>query len=252
MVLFRLTGIFILAPVLGAATVIRQVKIFLVIGLSFCIYPILLTPGRPSATFLTAVIDNQLSLWTLGAAVGLELLVGYVIGYCASLPIIGMQMGGQVIDQQMGLGIAGVFNPELQEQSGIVGEFFFLLAITIFVILGGHHAMLGVLVGSFDNVPLGGLSQFGQILDLVLGLLSTIFEMVVRIAAPLLCLVFLETVAMGFIARTVPQINILSVGFAIRILMGVVLMLAFVGIAGDIYIETLQWVLRRLTGFFAM
>lgn len=251
MVLFRLTGIFILAPVLGSRTVFRQVKVFWVLGLSFCVYPMLLEPGRPAAGLLGPLIDTSLSLWTLIPAAGLELLIGYAIGYGASLPLIGMQTGGHVIDQQVGLALAGVFNPELEEQSGVTGEMFFLLAVTIFAILGGHRVMLAVLIGSFDRVPPGGFGAIGSLLDLMLGLLASMFELALRVAAPLLGLIFLETVAMGFLARTVPQINILSVGFVVRILLGGVVLVAMISSAAGAYTENLQDVLGRLMRFFA-
>ena len=252
MVLFRLTGVFIFAPLLGSTAVFRQVKIFLALGLSFCVYPMLLHSGGGAATYIEQIITADMALIAIAAAVGLELLVGLVIGYAASLPLLGMQIGGQVIDQQVGMGLAGVFNPELGDQSGPIGEFFFITAMAIFALLGGHRVLLATVVGSFDHVPMGGFTQFGSLVDLAVGLLSASFEMALRVAAPVLCLVFLETLAMGFIARTVPQINILSVGFALRIVMGVMLLVASVSIAVSVYTEELRWALRRIMGFMAM
>lgn len=251
MVLFRLTGIFIMAPILGATTIPRQIKVYLTLGLSLCVYPMLLGSGRPSAGFIGYVVDHGLPMWSLIASVGLELLIGYAIGYAASLPIMGMQVGGHIIDQQVGLGIAGVLNPEVGEQSGIVGQLFFLLAITIFAILGGHRIMLATLIGSFDQIPLGGFAGFESLVGLMLGLVTVMFELALRVAAPLLCLVFLETVAMGFIARTVPQMNILSVGFATRIMIGFAMLVGCVGVAATVYTDTMREVLHELMKYFA-
>ena len=252
MVLFRLTGIFVMAPVLGSQTVPRQVKVLLVLGLSVCVYPLLLAPGTPAASLMAEFHAQPLSLWTLVPRVAVELLLGYVIGYAASLPLVGMQMGGFVIDQQLGLGIAGSFNPELGEQAGLTGDLLFMGALAVFVGLGGHHVMLMTVVGSFQHVPLGGFTGFSALLELVLGLLAVMFELALRVAAPLLCLVFLETVVMGLIARTIPQMNILSVGFALRIIAGLGFMTASIGIAMTVYEQTLRLVLRRLLDFFAM
>ena len=251
MVLFRLSGIFIMAPILGATTVPRQIKVYLTLGLSLCIYPMLLDPGRPSAGFIGYVLDHGLPLWSLIASVALELLIGYAIGYAVSLPIMGMQVGGHIIDQQVGMGIAGVLNPELGEQSGIVGELFFLTALTLFAILGGHQIMLATLVGSFDHIPLGGFNGFDSLVELMVGLLAVMFELAMRVAAPVLCLVFLETVAMGFIARTVPQMNILSVGFAMRIVVGFAMLIGCVGVVTAAYTETMRQVLHEVMRIFA-
>ena len=229
MVLFRISGIFIFAPLLGATTIPMRVKVFLALGLSLCVYPALLQVGRGSEPLIRAAMDSSMHLWALAAAVALELLIGLVIGYGASIPIMAAQVGGHVIDQQIGLGLAGVFNPELGEQSGVVGEFFFLTALAIFVMIGGHHAMLATLVGSFDRIPLGGFNDFHGIVVLACGLLTSMFDLAMRVAAPLLAVIFLETVAMGFVARTVPQMNIMSIGFALRIVLGLGVLIGTVG-----------------------
>ena len=250
MVLFRFSGIFIFAPVFGSTAVFRQVKVYLAVGMSLCVYPMLLDPERPSAAMIAPVLDGGLSLWTLGAAVGLELLIGLVIGFVASLPLIGLQVGGQVIDQQLGLGLAGVFNPELGEQTGMVGQFMFITALAVFVLLGGHRVMFAVLLGSFDHVPLGGFNEFEPMLVMIIGVLHASFELALRLAAPLLCLIFLQTVAMGFIARTVPQINILSIGFPMRTLTGAMLLFLFIGVGLQIYADSVRNMLGQLMRFF--
>ena len=251
LVFFRLTGIFILAPVLGSETVPRIVKVFLALGLSFCVYPILMTPGTQSAAYLHQINHEQLSIWSMGVAVGLELLVGYVIGYIASLPLIGMQMAGDIAGQQMGLSFARIANPMFGDQSGVVDQFFFMLALAIFVILGGHRVMLNILVMSFNHVPLGGFSDFSTLAQMAIGVLQVVFQLALRVAAPVLCLVFLMTAALGFIERTVPQMNILSVGFAIRILAVTFLLVLFLTSISSVYVQTTRWVLNALKGFLA-
>ena len=250
LVMFRLSGMFIFAPIFGSKVVFARLKIFLVLGLSFCIYPILLTPGSDSLAMIMPVISEGLSLWTLVGVVAMELLIGLVIGYGASLPLIGMQIGGRVVDQQMGLGLAGVLNPEFNEQTGVVSQFYFILALTVFVILGGHRVLVASLVGSFSTIPLGGYYADGHMLDLILGLLATIFDLALRVAAPLLCLIFLETIALGFIARTVPQMNILSIGFALRIMVGVFLLIGAIGVENGVYVQTMWHTLDQIMTFF--
>ena len=131
MVLFRLTGIFVLAPVLGSSTVPRIVKVFLAVGLSFAIWPMLWLD--PDASGHLAASVRGLDMWSLGLLVALELLIGYVIGYAASLPLAGMQLGGHMIDQQMGLAAAQLFNPEFDDQTGVTGQLLFMFALALFV-----------------------------------------------------------------------------------------------------------------------
>lgn len=248
MILFRLTGIFVLAPVLGSSTIPRTIKVFLAIGLSFAIWPMLWMDAKASGNLAAAV--SNLDLWSLGLLVALELLIGYVIGYAASLPLTGMQLGGHIIDQQMGLAAAQLFNPEFDDSTGVVGQLLFMFALALFVAAGGLNVMLHTLAQTFRHVPLGGFASFDQIVTMVVGMIAIMFELGLRIAAPLLCLMFLISVGMGFLMRTVPQFNILSVGFSIRILSSLIILMMLIGAMAGAYGNMLGDLHGELMRFF--
>lgn len=248
MILFRLTGIFVLAPVIGSSTVPRMVKVFLALGLSFAVWPMLWIDPQASENLSAAV--RGLDMWSLGLLVSLELLIGYVIGYAASLPLIGMQLGGHMVDQQMGLAVAEQYNPELDGQAAVTGQLLFMLALALFVSAGGLNVMLHTLAQTFRHVPLGGFTNFEQVAHMVVGLITIMFELGLRIAAPLLCLMFLVSVGMGFLMRTVPQFNILSVGFAIRILSSMLVLVMLVGAIAGAYEGMMRETLTVLMDFF--
>jgi flagellar biosynthetic protein FliR len=211
----------------------------------------LLEPGRLSMPNVLPVVENGMYFWTLGASVAMEMLIGILIGFGASLPILGMQVGGRIIDQQMGLGIAGVFNPEVGEETGVISEFFFILSLTIFILIGGLGVVLTTLIGSFNHIPLGSFMVDGNVIDLLLGLCVSMFDLGMRVAAPLLCLFFLLTISMGFIARTVPQLNILSIGFTVRIVCGALIVIGAMGVMFNVFDVDLHILLRRISVFFA-
>ncbi len=222
MVMFRLSGIFMFGPVFGANTVPIRVKVLLALVLTACVYPVI--PPQ---------VPLELNMATLGLAIGSEMLIGMVIGYGASLPLAGLQVAGHMMGQQMGLMAAQVFNPDFDDQTEVVGQFMYLVALTVFLLLGGHRQMLTALVHSFDNIPLGGFVPGEDIVQFIIGLLAAMFELGVRVAAPLVCLVFLESIAMGFVARTVPQLNIFSLGFPVRIILGFFLLVGLTTIFFD-------------------
>lgn len=259
LVLFRITGIFVLAPVLGGRTLPMRVKVLLAFGLALCVYPAfapvagLSAPGTPVHEAAADVLSRgtDLSPWALPGLIAMELLIGFVIGFGATLPLIGFQMSGRIIDQQMGLGIGEFFNPELNDSTGVLGQFFFITAITLFMMMDGHRILLMVLVGSFDAVPLGGFRADASLLNMALGLMLIMLELAMRVAGPILCLIFLETMAMGFIARTVPQLNILSIGFPLRILIGLALLVGCFAIGAEAFMDTLTVTFNRITQFFA-
>lgn len=250
LVMFRISGIFIMGPMFGSGALPARVKVFIAVVLSFCVYPMLLTASTSAAPLIQQTIDQQLTLWQLIPAVSMELAIGLVIGFGAYLPIVGMQMGARMIEQQMGLGIAGVFNPELDATTGPLSQFITMFAIALFIIMGGHRVVLAALVGSFGHVPLGGFRIDGRVIDLVIGLLGSMFDLALRIGAPLLCLIFLQSLAMGFIARTVPQMNILSIGFVLRIVAGAALLMGLIGVFAAVFQGYTENTLDLITRFF--
>lgn len=238
LVMFRLSGLFLFAPIFGSSTVPIRVRVFFAVLLTFCIYP--LVPPQ---------VPVQLTVFTITLAVAMEIFIGMVIGYGASLPMVGMQIGGLMIGHQLGLGLARVFNPDANEETEILSQLMYYMALVVFLMLNGHHVVLAAVAGSFDAIPLGGYRPDGQMLDVVTGLLTSMFELGIRVSAPLLCLIFLETIALGFIARTVPQINILSLGFPLRIIVGFLLMVALIG---PMYGEVRRTLLHTLEAVYRM
>ncbi|MDH3582979.1 MAG: flagellar biosynthetic protein FliR [Phycisphaerae bacterium] len=240
LVMFRLSGIFLLAPMFGSSLVPLRVKALLALTLSFCIYPM-----------VPLQVPAVLSVESLAVAVGAELLIGLVIGLGATIPLVGAQVGAELMGQQLGLSLARVFNPDTDVETTVMSQMFFLLALAIFLVLDGHHALVSVLVLSFQSVPLGGFAPGGEVVTLLTGLLDAMLALAVKVAAPLLCLVFLETVAVGFIARTVPQINILSLGFPLRIILGLGLMVAMLAVVSEALADSMTHAVSALFAFFS-
>ena len=240
MVAFRLGGLFMFAPMFGSSVLPMRVKVLLALALAVCVYP-----GIPAQS------GPPMTLITLPIVLGSEMLIGIAIGYAASLPLLAMQIGGQMMGHQLGLGLAHVFNPEFNEQVEVLSQFLFLVALAAFLLLNGHHALLHALASSFHAVPLGGYAPDGGLVALTVGMLSASFELGVRVAAPLLCLIFLETIAMGFVARTVPQLNILSLGFPLRITLGLFLLIGLVAMMFTTFGDAMTTMLNRLVFAFS-
>ncbi|MHC4990144.1 MAG: flagellar biosynthetic protein FliR [Planctomycetota bacterium] len=243
LVLFRLGGLAIYAPVFGARVVPGRVKVLLMVMITVAVYPVL-----DAEVFAAAPLE--LSLWSLLPIVGLELAIGLLIGYLASLPLIAIQTGGLVMGQQMGLGFARFFNPAADTEADVIGQMLFFMTLAGFLVIGGHEAIVLAVLHSFEHIPLGGFVPDGDLLVFINGLLTSALELAIRVAAPLLALIFLESVAMGFIAKTVPQLNVLSLGFPLRILAG--LLIIFLGLqvidtvvmeaTGDVMDAIFRWI----------
>jgi len=207
----RLMGLFVFTPLLGSLSVPRQVKILIALMLAAAVYP----------TIPASFASEHVTLWGMLPILVSETLIGVCVGLIAAVPVMMIQMGGHVTGFQMGLSVASVYNPELQTQSDVVGEVLFYLGFSVFLAVGGLEAVYVTLLDTFSRVPLGAMAVSSVPLDSYVDLAGAGFEMALRISAPAVAMVFLVMVAMGFVMKTMPQINVMSVGFAIKILVGI-------------------------------
>lgn len=215
--LTRLTGLFIFLPMLSGAMVPRRVIGLFAIALAFVVYP---TIDHPSA------VPARLDVLSLAPMMATELAIGAVIGIVAAIPLMTAQMAGLVMGQQMGLGLASVFNPSIEIEGDNIGQMLFFVAISGFLIAGGLEVLFGSLVSTFARVPLGGFVFTEAPLELLVGVLTSGFEIALRVAMPVLVILFMENLAMGFIMKTVPSLNIMTFGFPIKIIGGLIIVIA--------------------------
>ena len=87
--------------------------------------------------------------------------------------------------------------------------------------IAGLEAAFGTLVSTFRNVPIGGFAGDRTPIQMIVGVVSSGVELAVRVAAPVICIIFLLLIAMGFVMKTMPQVNVMSVGFTVKILFGI-------------------------------
>jgi flagellar biosynthetic protein FliR len=238
LVVFRLGGLTIYGPVFGAAVVPVRVKVLFSFILGLSVYPLLAQRGF--------VGQNGAALAELPAIIAVELLLGLVIGWLASLPLAAMQTGGLLIGQQIGLGFAQIFNPSIDDEADVIGQMLFFMTLASFLIIGGHEAMVLAVLNSFQLIPAGEFRVDGDLLAMLVGMLAAGIELSLRIAAPLLAIIFLESIAMGFVSKTVPQLNILSLGFPIRIMIGIGIVAIGLYIIHDVMMQYTDSVLESI------
>jgi flagellar biosynthetic protein FliR len=239
LVIFRIGGLMIFAPVFGSPVVPVRIKVFLSFLLGLAIYPLL------SAQQIVAA-PARLDLWLLAPAVALEMAIGLLVGFLASLPLIAAQTGGLLMGQQMGLGFARFYNPGIDDEGDVIGQVFFFMTLASFLIIGGHEAMLLAVLHSFELIPLGTFTAGADVVDLLAGVLLAAFELALRVATPVLALVFLESLVMGYMAKTVPQLNILSLGFPLRILASLALITLGLVVIDDVLMSGVDSMLDDL------
>jgi flagellar biosynthesis protein FliR len=242
LVAFRLAGLFLFVPLLTNRVMPRRARALLVVMLAAAIYPML-----PAS----AQVAPEAGLLDLAPLIFGEMLIGVVIGFIAALPIHALDMAGYLVSHQMGLGLARVFNPEMEADTDIVGQLIIYLGLGSFLALGGLEVVFITLAGTFQFVPAGGIAMGQAPLDLIVGVLSAGTELALRVAAPVLCVIFLLMIAMGFVGKTMPQINIMTVGFPIKILCGMAMLMASLTAMHEAMSDEIQRVLQLAANWAA-
>jgi flagellar biosynthetic protein FliR len=246
LVIFRIGGLMIYGPVFGSSVVPARVRVFLAFIIGLATYPLLSAQHAVN-------LDLQSNLWLLVPMIAVELMIGMIIGFMASVPLLAMETGGLIMGQQMGLGFARFYNPAIDDEADILGQILFFMAIAIFLMIGGLEWMVAAVLHSFERIELGAFRPDTNLLELAGGLVLSSLELAMRVALPLLALIFLETVAMGFLAKTVPQLNVLSLGFPIRLMLGMLIVAVGLVVISDVALaeirEMFAAVMRWMAGF---
>ncbi|MDH4155881.1 MAG: flagellar biosynthetic protein FliR [candidate division Zixibacteria bacterium] len=230
-IVLRLSGIFLIAPVWSHNSFPNLVKIGLMILLALILVSVLQPVELPEVQ----------SLWQLAGLALKEIMVGFVIGLFFQIIFYGVQTAGSMIGYQVGLAIATEFDPEMAGQVSLLGRFWFLVATLIFITINGHHLVISAFVDSYLVIPAGGVSMAGGVGELIIKYTAYVFVVAVKIAAPVMITLFLTDVALGTIAKTMPTMNVFFVGFPIKIAVGLVVM--------AISLPMVSYVLEKSVGY---
>ncbi|MFC1526729.1 flagellar biosynthetic protein FliR [Candidatus Latescibacterota bacterium] len=215
LILLRVSALVMVAPIFGHRNYLGRAKIGLAFMLSMIVFPLLAETGLVVPEGLFPYVFMMVR----------EVIMGLVMGFAVLLLFVGIQFAGQLIGLQMGFGIVNVIDPQSSNQISIIGQFLNILAILTMLSLNGHHMILRGLMGSFQTVPLGGVTLKVPIVGKVVALSSQVFVIAIKISAPILIALFLVSVALGILARTVPQMNVFIVGFPVQIGVGLAVLM---------------------------
>lgn len=216
--LTRVSGVFIMSPFLGSRNIPATVRISAAVAITLVLYPMLLESTDAGIAIPETLIGYAL-------AVATELFIGWLIGFTAFLTFSMVHMAGQILDMQVGFGMVNVVDPTSGQQVPIIGSFQYNLALIAFLVSNGHHLLLSGLFESFRIVPILGAHVQSTLTQLVMDFISGIYITGLKIAVPVLAAIMLTEVALGVLARTMPQMNIFVVGIPAKILVGLFILM---------------------------
>lgn len=242
LILVRVVAFFATMPLFSYRTIPRPFKLGLSFFLAFLMFYAIDAPA--------IAIDGHYFLLLLKEAV-----VGLFIGLIAYIILSAVQIAGGFIDFQMGFAIANVIDPQTGAQSPLTGQYFYIFALLFLLSVNGHHILIDGMVNSYQFIPLEQYVPFQNesIVHYVIESFNAMFLIAFQIAIPIVGCLFLVDVALGIIARTVPQLNVFVVGLPLKILVSFIVLLVFMSLyvvlAKDLF-EILFATIRSLLHLF--
>ncbi len=225
-IFLRMSGFFFIFPLFSRPYCPVHVSVFLAI-----LCALLLTPG----TEIEAVTagDSVTDMRVLLAGVR-EITIGVMIGFSALLLLLMGQTAGQFLDFQMGFFTASEIDPVMGTRIPLMGNYLYLFSVVLFLSFNGHHYLLRALEESLTVAPPGSQLSIAGI-PALLGFMSWMFRCALQISLPVMAALMLTSVALGILARAMPQLNLFVLGIPLRIILGLTMLLAMTAIYATFY-----------------
>jgi flagellar biosynthetic protein FliR len=204
----RILAVIASSPVLGN----RQVPVRVKIGLSLLI-TVIVAPTLPPAGVEPASAVGLLVLLQ-------QILAGLAIGFTMRLILNAVEMAGEIIGLQMGLGFASFYDPLNASFAPVVAQFLGIIAALAFLGLNGHLLMLSALVDSFHTLPISATMPSGAAMHTIAAWGGSIFAHALQLSMPVIGALLLTNLALAILTRSAPQLNIFAIGFPITLAVG--------------------------------
>jgi flagellar biosynthetic protein FliR len=206
LVLARITPLFVVAPLFSSTMIPTSVKGVVAVGFAIGLTGIAMhgqhIPGDPLPVAGLLVVN---------------LLVGLLVAFAVSAVFAAVQTAGGLVDGLSGFSFGATVDPINGNQGGTFTEFYGLIGVMLFIVIGGDAWTLQGLARTFDLVPLTKAPQIGPMVAGAETASVSIFVLAVEVAAPAILAMLITDVAFGLVSKVVPQINAFSVAFPLKV-----------------------------------
>jgi flagellar biosynthetic protein FliR len=208
----RFGALFVLAPVFGGASLPAQFRVLFVLAFAAMLVAAVRPAALPIHVEVVPLVLAALSELAIGAAMAFGLFTAFGA----------FQFAGKLLDLQIGFSIGTVFDPVTRAQSPLLGSALNMLALVLFFALDGHHMLMRGVAYSLQRVPPGSLPANWSVVPLV-DQFGSMFVFGLVLVAPVVFALLLVDVGLGIVSRTMPQLNIFTVGIPAKIVVGLLI-----------------------------
>jgi flagellar biosynthetic protein FliR len=217
----RISSCLMVAPLFGARFVPARTRLVLSAALTALVIPMIEVPAIAPFSGAGFVVIAQ------------QLLIGVAMGFALQVVFDALGLAGQLLANSMGLSFAFNVDPLRGSSTAALGQLYIILATLTFLALGGHLALIELVVGSLHTMPVGteGLGQEG--LWSLVNWGGTLFSGALMIALPGVTALMIVNLAFGVVSRAAPSLNLFAVGFPISLVVGLLVVLSGIGPLSD-------------------
>ncbi len=214
--LLRTSALILASPLLGSGTGFAGYKIALVLAVTVVIF---MSTGQ--------VLEHPVGAIDYGLMCFREILIGLFLAFVLQAVLLAVRVAGELIGTEMAFNMASIVDPNTGINTPLVTQVYELAFFLGLLAINGHHWLLRALGSSFERAPIGDFGLEDGMSGAILDLFSRMFSAGIVFAAPILVLLVLVSALIGFLSRVVPQINVMEVGFNIRVAVGLLAIFLF-------------------------
>ena len=203
---FRFAALFIAVPIFSHKNIPMNIKASMAFFFTIVFYSSM--PELQIEINMPTILLAILSEFVFGLAIGVILLLSYNV----------ITFAGGLISFMMGFSMASAIDPQSGVSMPIISQFLSLMALMVLLELNLHHWMLIFIDNSLSSIPLGGFLMTEDLFNYIIFATSKMFLVGLMIAFPIIALSWLADVIFGMLMKTMPQFNLLVIGFPIKIM----------------------------------
>jgi flagellar biosynthesis protein FliR len=211
-------AVLITGPIFSQRSIPAPFKIGLAGLLSLLILPAATSHLNPVSTPFPQDLPRFLLV------VAQEILIGVLIGFVSNLVFVAVDIAAKIMGLQMGFQAANLLNPLNNTTGSALEQFYTLLALTLFLIINGHHWLIAALARTFDIAPLGTFVLTHLTLEHLMVMTNETFNTAIRISLPVGGTLLLTDLGLGLVARAVPHVQVFFLGLPLKLGLGLLVL----------------------------
>ena len=215
LIFMRMSGFLLFNPLLGRSNLPAMVKTGMALVLSILVFGTAGT-GVPQPDTLVELAFRLL----------LELGIGLVLGFVMRVVFSVVQIGGEVIDTQMGMTMAQIYDASSQANMSVTASLLNILFFLNFFAENGHYTLMRILLGSAEILPFG-TAVLGEAAASYVAEVFFSSMLLVKMALPILAAELLGELGMGILMKAIPQINAFVINMELKVIIGLILLFLF-------------------------